>query len=67
MKTYVLNTKQHTLHIVGLCPHSKSKEPYMKFFSTESAAMKYDPRGIKFCKICDKKKDDMVSDAVDCK
>ena len=67
MKNYVLNTKTRTLHIVGLCPHSKSSEPYMKFFKTESAAMKFDPRGIKFCKICDSKKDEIVNEAVDCK
>ncbi len=67
MKKYVLNPKTLVLHIVGQCPHSKGNCSDMISFDTESEAQSYDPRGIRFCKICDRKKEDFLKSIPDSK
>ena len=62
-KKYVYNLKTHTLHIEGFCRHTFEGMHYgndYKCFDTEDAAIGYDKRAVSMCKLCQKKRDDLI-------
>lgn len=54
---FLYNPKTHTLHIKGLCQHSKGKCPEYIPFDSEDAALAYDGRAVGMCKICQRKRE----------
>ena len=62
-KKYMLNTGTGTLHIVGYCCHTKGSHLDKVFFETEQEAYNYAGKQIKFCKICDKVKEQKLEEA----
>ena len=62
-KLYVYNLKTHTLHIEGLCPHTHEGMPYgdgYKCFESEDDALAFDGRTVSMCKLCMKKRDEII-------
>lgn len=55
---YAYNEKRNTLHIIGLCCHTKPNPVGMKLFITENDALAYGGRAVGMCKICQKKRED---------
>lgn len=55
---YILNTNTGTLHIEGLCYHSRCGS---KRFNSEDEARAYGRLSIKNCKDCFKKRDQILS------
>jgi len=60
-KKYALNTGSSTLHIIGLCSHTKYPNPQWVYFETEEEAYHFAGKYIKPCKLCERKKEQQVS------
>ena len=62
-KPYVYNLNTHTLHIEGFC-HITSKGIHYgtdyKCFESEDEVLAFDGRTVGMCKVCMKKRDDMI-------
>lgn len=57
---FLYNPKTHTLHIQGMCMHTKGNcQDYIPFDS-ENAALAYDGRAVGLCKLCQKKREIML-------
>ena len=54
---FLYNPKRHTLHIKGLCPHSKGSCPDYIAFDSEDDALAYDGHSVGMCKLCQKKRE----------
>jgi len=62
-KPYVYNVKTHTLHIEGFCHFTSEGMHYdenYKCFQSEDEAVAFDGRTVSMCKLCMKKRDDMI-------
>ena len=57
---YVLNKDRATLHRVGYCHLTMYIKPEWKSLQTEEEAYNYAGRNIKPCKICEKKKEEIL-------
>ena len=61
---YVYNRNTHTLHIEGFCFHTKQGMVYSenyKRFSFEEEVFEYDGRAVGMCKLCMKKRDEIMN------
>lgn len=61
MAEYLYNERTGTLHIRGFCKDSKGNCPNMKPFNSEKDALAYDGRGVRMCKICEKKRASQIN------
>lgn len=59
---FLYNQKRHTLHIKDYCPHSKGICPDYISFDTEDAALAYDGRAVSMCKLCLKKREQLIKE-----
>ena len=59
---YLLNSNTWTLHIKDCCTHSKGVVPDAKYYDTEADARKNNPRGFRFCKTCDEKREQILKE-----
>ena len=62
-KPYVYNLKTHTLHIEGYCCHTFEGMNYgndYKCFESEDAAVIYDGRSVSMCKLCLRKRENII-------
>jgi len=62
-KPYIYNLKSHTLHIEGFCSHTFKGMNYgndYKCFGSEDEALSFDGRTVGMCKLCMKKRDDII-------
>ena len=60
---YVYNLKTHTLHIEGFCHHTFEGMHYgedYKCFPSEEAAVAYDQRSVSMCKLCMRKRENII-------
>lgn len=60
MKKYVLNTATGTLHIQDYCVQTKRYLSHTATFDTEQEAFEYAGKHIKLCKICERKKEQII-------
>lgn len=49
---YMINLSTGTLHIVGMCAHSRKKAFNGKLYRTEDDAIKDNQRYMRYCKNC---------------
>ncbi len=59
---YLYNPKRHTLHIKGYCFHAKGKCSDYIPFDSEDAALAYDGRSVGLCKLCQKKREEIMKE-----
>ena len=60
MKKYILNKNTGTLHIENYCVHAKKSLFNSVAFETEQEAMQHEGRHVKWCKLCEKKKEEIL-------
>ena len=59
---YLYNPKKHTLHIKGYCFHAKGQCTDYIAFDTENESLAYDGRAVSLCKLCQKKRDQIIKE-----
>ena len=59
---YLYNHKTGTLHISGYCQHTKGLCQDYISFDTEDAALAYDGRAVGLCKLCQKKREQIMKE-----
>lgn len=57
---FLYNAKRHTLHIKGYCMHTKGKCLEYLAFDTENEALAFDGRAVGLCKLCQKKREQIL-------
>ena len=62
MKKYIYNKGTGTLHIEGFCPYARTRHNDERFmvFTSENEALSYDGCGVRWCKNCHAKKEQIV-------
>ena len=59
---FLYNTKRCTLHIKGYCQHTKGACTEYVSFNTENEALAYDGRAVRLCKLCQKKREEIMEE-----
>ena len=59
---YLYNRKTDTLHIRGYCQHTRGLCANYIVFATEDEALAYDGRAIGMCKLCQKKREQIIKE-----
>ena len=57
MGEYLYNEKAGTLHIRGYCQHTRGASSEYKVFATRNDAIAYGKCSVRFCRICEKKRE----------
>ncbi len=57
---YLYNAKRNTLHIKGYCCHTNGLYSDYMPFANENEALAYDGRAVSMCKICQKKRENIM-------
>ena len=61
---YIYNEDRGTLHIEGFCCQAKDSLAHCRVFPTEKEAYDYAGQQIRPCKTCQKKKEQMLKEAM---
>lgn len=59
---YLYNPKRHTLHIRNYCYYATGHCPDYIVFDSEDEAMAYDGRSVGMCKLCQKKREEIMKE-----
>lgn len=62
VEIYLYNTKRNKLHIKGYCQHTKGQCADYISFNTENEAVAYDGRAVSMCKLCQKKREQIMKE-----
>lgn len=57
---YIYNPRTHTLHIKGYCHHTTDGCAGYLSFNSEAEALAYDGRAVGMCKLCEKKRNQLM-------
>ena len=61
---YLYNESVHTLHIKGLCHHTKPKNHGFLPFETENDAVQYAGRTLRMCQECLDKRESVLAECL---
>lgn len=59
---YLYNAKRNKLHIKGYCQFTKGLCADYISFNTENEAVAYDGRSVSMCKLCQKKREQIMKE-----
>jgi len=52
IRYFIINKKTQTMHVYGLCPHTKPRNVPIRLFDSKAELENYAGRSLTLCRVC---------------